>query len=109
MATESKLDEKIAQLERQLREKELRLTRLRKQRRERDRKADTRRKIIAGALVLSHCEHDVDFHKQLYWLLDQFVDRPQDRALFGLPPRAETPEKKNDKETSDDSTRKPNG
>lgn len=54
------------------------------------RKDDTRRKVIAGALVLEHMEKNPksEFGKKLYALLDEYV-RPNERRLFehvGLPP-----------------------
>lgn len=55
----------------------------------RQRKADTRRKIIAGALALEHMEAnpDSEFARVLGRLLDRYVTRSADRALFpALPP-----------------------
>ena len=49
-----------------------------------ERKADTRRKVIAGALALEHFEknRDTEFGRVLFRLLDEYVVRPHDRALF---------------------------
>ena len=49
-----------------------------------ERKADTRRKVIAGALALEHYEKnpDSEFHRVMFRLLDEYVLRPHDRALF---------------------------
>lgn len=49
-----------------------------------ERKADTRRKVIAGALALEHFEknRDSEFARTLFRLLDEYVVRPHDRALF---------------------------
>lgn len=49
-----------------------------------ERKADTRRKVIAGALALEHFEknRDSDFGRIMLRLLDEYVVRPHDRALF---------------------------
>ena len=49
-----------------------------------ERKADTRRKVIAGALALEHFERnrDSEFGRTLFRLLDEYVVRPHDRALF---------------------------
>jgi len=54
-----------------------------------ERKRDTRRKIIAGALALEHAEQnpDSEFATVLHRLLSRHVDRDQDRALFDLPSR----------------------
>lgn len=56
-----------------------------------ERKKDTRRKIIAGALALEHASTDADFAAALHRLIFRYVDRADDRALFGLPPK-EKPE-----------------
>ena len=57
------------------------------------RKADTRRKVIAGALAVEHAEKNPksEFAKVLTKLLDEYVARPADRALFpALPPLAQS-------------------
>ena len=46
------------------------------------RKDDTRRKIIAGALALEHATINNEFAAQLASLLNRYVERPEDRALF---------------------------
>lgn len=58
-----------------------------------NRKDDTRRKILAGALFLSMVERGEVVNKNvLLAALDKSLSRPQDRALFNLPPLpTETP------------------
>ncbi len=58
------------------------------QQKEADRKAETRRKVIAGAVALDHLAKNPDdpLARKLSALLDEYVTRPADRALFGLPP-----------------------
>lgn len=58
------------------------------------RKADTRRKVIAGALALEHFEknRDSEFGRVLFRLLDEYVIRPHDRALFPDLREATTPD-----------------
>lgn len=51
------------------------------------RKEDTRRKIIAGAIALEH--EDPTFKAALARLLNQYVTKPNERALFDLPPLPE--------------------
>src|ERR1700728_4294233 len=53
-----------------------------------ERKADTRRKVIAGALALEHFEanRDSEFGRIMSRLLDEYVVRPHDRALFDFLP-----------------------
>jgi hypothetical protein len=56
------------------------------------RKADTRRKVIAGALALEHFQEnpDSEFGRIMFRLLDEYVGRPHDRALFAyLPDRSQ--------------------
>ena len=43
---------------------------------------DTRRKVVAGAIALEHCEHDPNFKELLGSLLNRFLTRPVDRELF---------------------------
>lgn len=50
----------------------------------RDRKTDTRRKILVGAIVLAKVEQGVMPEAQLRTWLDAALQRPDDRRLFGL-------------------------
>ena len=50
------------------------------------RRADTRRKVLAGAAVLEWAKRDNDFAKKLDAELKAFLVRDADRELFGLPP-----------------------
>ena len=54
--------------------------------RTRERKDDTRRKILAGAVVLERADKDAALKTQLDALLARFLVRDDDRALFGLAP-----------------------
>lgn len=58
-----------------------------------ERKADTRRKVIAGALALEHFEanRDSEFGRVMYRLMDEYVVRPHDRALFSFLSQMEPP------------------
>jgi hypothetical protein len=55
-----------------------------------ERRADTRRKILAGAAVLQWAAKDSDFSTRLMAELKHFLVRDADRALFGLPPQLST-------------------
>ena len=46
------------------------------------RRQDTRRKIIAGALALEHMGQDEHFAATMRRLLNDHVNRPEDRKLF---------------------------
>jgi hypothetical protein len=56
------------------------------------RKADTRKKIIVGAVVLGMMERGDGIPKNaLFAALDKSVIRPLDRLLFNLPPLSPDP------------------
>lgn len=71
------LRQKRAQIDAQLQAAEAR-------QKEQARKADTRRKVIAGALAVEHMEKnkDSEFARTMRRLLDEYVTRPADRRLF---------------------------
>jgi hypothetical protein len=50
------------------------------------RKAELRRKILAGAIVLAQVERDAPANAQFRRWLDESLVREDDRALFNLPP-----------------------
>ncbi|HTV27872.1 MAG TPA: hypothetical protein VMF32_08830 [Xanthobacteraceae bacterium] len=52
--------------------------------RRRERKLDTRRKIIAGAIALEHMKYDPAFAARFQELLDRYVRKSPERLLFGL-------------------------
>lgn len=49
-----------------------------------ERKKDTRRKVIAGALALEHATHNPSFKETLHKLIADHVERAEDRALFDI-------------------------
>lgn len=53
---------------------------------------DTRRKILIGAMMLEHMEKNEATKTSVMGKLDAFLTRPDDRALFGLPPQEAKPE-----------------
>ena len=81
-STLDKLLDQRAKLDARINAKKARL-------REQERKRDTRRKIIAGALAIEHAANgnDDEFTLTFFRLLNRYVDRPTDRALFDLPPK----------------------
>jgi hypothetical protein len=82
--------ERLAALEQQEAQLKARIQRERARLKDAERKADTRRKIIAGAIALEHAEINADFGAELWRVLARHVTRPDDRALLGLPPLSET-------------------
>lgn len=80
-------DEKIAELEEQRRQIEAQIQRHKARARVEQRKQDTRRKIIAGALALEHASVSPAFRDELQKLIREHVTRDADRALFDLSPK----------------------
>lgn len=54
----------------------------------RTRNEDTRRKVLVGAMVLEHMEKNESTKIDIMKRLDAFLTREDDRALFGLYPKA---------------------
>ena len=52
-----------------------------------ERKRETRRKILIGAMVLDQVVRGEWPEKRLKAAMDRFLERDQDRALFALPAR----------------------
>lgn len=55
-----------------------------------DRASDTRRKILAGALILEMMDKDEDSKIRFTARLDKYLTRADDRELFGLQTREKT-------------------
>ena len=86
-----KLDERITGLEEKLKQLKTRQARIDARKRallsRRERKDDTRRKILIGATILARIDrHELDRADLQTWL-DAHLTRADDRALFELPPR----------------------
>ena len=77
---------------RKLQEKQARikaeLQRLDARERQAERKRETRRKILAGAMVLDRVARGEVTEKLFLADMDRFLERDQERALFDLPPKA---------------------
>ena len=93
-----KLDEQILTLQQKLRQLQLRQQRTDARKRAingvRERKADTRRKILLGGLILEKLRQGQLDRPLIEAWLDQALTRAGDRALFGLPvaaPAADDP------------------
>ena len=87
-----KIDERIEALEAKLKQLKVRQQRAEARARalssRRDRKADTRRKILVGAVVLAKVENGLFDKKRLNEWLDAALTRDDDRALFELENRS---------------------
>jgi|SRR5271168_2443515 len=93
----AKLDDQISTLQEKLSQLKLRQQHLDARKRAietlRERKAEMRRKILVGGIVLAKVEQGEIDNQQLRGWLDQGLRRADDRALFGLPalPKDEEP------------------
>jgi len=76
------VEEQKAELEKRKKQIENRLKALEAKQTLQERKDDTRRKILAGAIVLHHAKLKPDFQKWLSGELNRALDKPHDRALF---------------------------
>lgn len=65
---------------------EAEISRLQATARSKSRKADTRKKILIGALILQEMERRQDFDAWVRKLLAEGLTKNRDRALFDLPP-----------------------
>lgn len=81
-AEETKLKERLAQIK--ARKQQIQ-ARERAADAKKKRKDDTRRKILTGALVLELMESDPEKNRTFRALLNTFLSRNDDRALFDLP------------------------
>ena len=61
----------------------------------RERKTDTRRKILVGAMMLKLSDQHPNIKEFMVKHLDEFLDHPRDRALFDLP-QSKSPENPSD-------------
>jgi hypothetical protein len=87
----AKLDQQIETLQEKLKQLKTRQLAIENRKKaiasQRERKADTRRKILIGAIVMAKVEQKVMDEKLLRRWLDEALTRGDDRALFELPPR----------------------
>ena len=79
-------DELIAELKKKEEECRNRRKKVERRKKTRQRREDTRRKILVGAERLFRSERDPEERTALLEDLVTFLKRPNDRALFNLPP-----------------------
>lgn len=83
----AKPEDRLRKLEEQRARINAEIQRVRSRESQEERKRETRRKILAGAMVLDRVARKELAEKLFKDDMDRFLDRDQDRALFGLPPR----------------------
>lgn len=88
----SSIDERIAKLEASLKQAKAKRQQIEARKRavesKQKRATDTRKKILIGAAIQSMIERGQWSADNLQRIMDQTLTRDDDRALFGLPPKA---------------------
>lgn len=88
----AELNEKQAKIERELKQRKERILMQKRQQQMKltneKRKRETRKKVLIGAAMLAKIEAGEWSRDNLTRLLDGYLKRDDDRALFGLPPVA---------------------
>ncbi len=79
--------EKLAEVQARIEALKARAAKIEGRQKAQERKAETRRKVLAGAMILHHRQTDEKARSWVDRKLDEFLERDQDRALFGLSPR----------------------
>ena len=77
-------DEKLKKLEERQNQLKTQIQKLRAKEATEDRKRDTRRKVVLGAVLLEMVKSGEWSDEKLKNLLDRKLTRPRDRELFGL-------------------------
>lgn len=52
---------------------------------EKQRKLDTRRKILIGAMIIEGMKNSAEYEAKIKQNLDKYLTKNKDRVLFGLP------------------------
>ncbi len=76
--------EKLDRLLAQKKSLEARIAKEKVKSKQQERKDETRRKILVGAIVLNHMQHDTNFKQSIEALLDTQLTKTIDRKLLGL-------------------------
>jgi len=83
------LQEQQEKVERELKQRRARIVRLKRQQQAKltnqRRKEDTRRKVLIGAAILARVQAGEMRDDQLTAMMDAYLERDDDRALFDLP------------------------
>lgn len=90
----AKLDDQISTLQDRLNRLKLRQQRVDSRKRailaQRERKADTRRKILIGGVIAAKVQEGAIRREEFIAWMDDALLRTQDRALFSLPPKVDS-------------------
>jgi large subunit ribosomal protein L7/L12 len=84
------IDDRISELELKLKQAKAKKQQIEARKRTAETKKvralDTKKKVLAGALLLQMMEEDEQTRQKIMARLDKFLTRTQDRVVFGLEP-----------------------
>ncbi|GAB0139255.1 hypothetical protein EsDP_00007467, partial [Epichloe bromicola] len=83
----NKAADRLAKLEEQRARINAEIQRVRAREQQQERKNETRRKVLVGAMILAKVNSSEWPEDRLMAAMDAYLERDHDRALFGLPPR----------------------
>lgn len=78
------MSSKLEQLKQQQAQLAERIKRETQKQKERERKDDTRRKILIGAMILDGMKNSAEYEQKILKNLDQYLTQEKDRKLFKL-------------------------
>lgn len=78
------MNSKLEQLKQQQAQLAERIKRETQKQKERERKDDTRRKILIGAMILDGMKNSAEYEQKMLKNLDQYLTQEKDRKLFKL-------------------------
>ncbi|EJE8676124.1 hypothetical protein [Vibrio parahaemolyticus] len=78
------MNSKLEQLKQQQAQLAERIKRETQKQKERERKDDTRRKILIGAMILDGMKNSAEYEQKILKNLDQYLTQEKDRKLFKL-------------------------
>lgn len=83
----NKAADRLAKLEEQRARINAEIQRVRAREQQQERKNETRRKVLVGAMILAKVNSSEWPEDRLMAAMDAYLERDHDCALFGLPPR----------------------
>lgn len=81
-------NEQLEKLEQKKREIERKISEIRAKQSAEERKRETRKKVLVGAMILQRVDEGIFPKQDLLNMLDAFLVRDIDRMLFGLEPKS---------------------
>ena len=87
----AKAAKRLEKLEEQRARINAEIQRVRAKEQQQKRKEETRRKVLVGSLIMGKVQSGEWPEEELIETMDSYLERDNDRALFGLPPKQQKP------------------